>query len=142
MNFAERDGTAMEHTQEAHANRQAVQIGVQDGLLVHCLGSIPPTAGGCVVEFTFTLPAVPPDTRTAVAVTLLELDQEGQAFPRGMRTLLLPAHHNTRPMDIRAEGVRFILPAELDLSGDGTRRLAVQAESQYVDFHARCNMRE
>ena len=24
----------MEHTQEAHANRQAVQIGVQDGLLV------------------------------------------------------------------------------------------------------------
>ena len=132
----------MEHTQEAHANRQAVQIGVQDGLLVHCLGSIPPTAGGCVVEFTFTLPAVPPDTRTAVAVTLLELDQEGQAFPRGMRTLLLPAHHNTRPMDIRAEGVRFILPAELDLSGDGTRRLAVQAESQYVDFHARCNMRE
>ena len=132
----------MEHTQEAHANRQAVQIGVQDGLLVHCLGSIPPTAGGCVVEFTFTLPAVPPDTRTAVAVTLLELDQEGRAFPRGMRTLLLPAHHNTRPMDIRAEGVRFILPAELDLSGDGTRRLAVQAESQYVDFHARCNMRE
>ena len=132
----------MEHTQEAHANRQAVQIGVQDGLLVHCLGSIPPTAGGCVVEFTFTLSAVPPDTRTAVAVTLLELDQEGRAFPRGMRTLLLPAHHNTRPMDIRAEGVRFILPAELDLSGDGTRRLAVQAESQYVDFHARCNMRE
>ena len=132
----------MEHTQEAHANRQAVQIGVQDGLLVHCLGSIPPTAGGCVVEFTFTLPAVPPDTRTAVAVTLLELDQEGRAFPRGMRTLLLHAHHNTRPMDIRAEGVRFILPAELDLSGDGTRRLAVQAESQYVDFHARCNMRE
>ena len=132
----------MEHTQEAHANRQAVQIGVQDGLLVHCLGSIPPTAGGCVVEFAFTLPAVPPDTRTAVAITLLELDGEGRAFPRGMRTLLLPAHHSNQPMDVQAEGVRFILPAELDLSEDGTRRLVVQAESQYVDFHARCDMRE
>ncbi|WP_294549710.1 hypothetical protein [uncultured Pseudoflavonifractor sp.] len=132
----------MEHTQEACAKRQHVQIGARDGLLVHCLGSIPPAAGGCVAEFSFTLPAVPPDTRTAVAITLLELDQEGRAFPRGMRTLLLPAHHGARPMDVQAEGVRFILPAELDLSGDGVRRLVVQAESQYVDFHARCDMRE
>ena len=44
-------------------------------------------------------------------------------------------------MDIQAEGDRFILPAELDLSEDGARRLVVQAESQYVDFHARCDMR-
>ena len=95
-----------------------------------------------MVEFSFTLPAVPPDTRTAVAITLLELDGEGRTFPRGMRTLLLPSHHNTRPMDVQAEGVRFILPAELDLSEDGTRRLVVQTESQYMDFHARCDMRE
>lgn len=132
----------MEHAQEAHARRQTVETGAQDGLLVYYLGSISPAAGGCVVEFSFTLPAVPPDTRTAVAITLLELDKEGRAFPRGMRTLLLPSHHNTRPMDVQAEGVRFILPAELDLSEDGARRLVVQAESQYVDFHARCDMRE
>ena len=131
----------MEHAQ-AHVNRQTVEAGARDGLLVHYLGKIPPAADGCVVEFSFTLPAVPPDTRTAVAITLLELDGEGRAFPRGMRTLLLPAHHSTRPMAIQAEGVRFILPAELDLSRDGQRRLVVQIESQYVDFHAQCNMRE
>ena len=131
----------MEHAQ-AHANRHTVEAHAQDGLLVHYLGSIPPAAGGCVVEFAFTLPAVPPDTRTAVAITLLELDKEGRAFPRGMRTLLLPAHHSTRPMDVQAEGVRFILPAELDLSEDGSRRLVVQTETQYLDFHARCDMRE
>ena len=45
-------------------------------------------------------------------------------------------------MDVQAEGVRFILPAELDLSEDGSRRLVVQTESQYLDFHARCDMRE
>ena len=54
-----------------HAHRQTVETGAQDGLLVHYLGSISPAAGGCVVEFSFTLPAVPPDTRTAVAITLL-----------------------------------------------------------------------
>ena len=131
----------MEHAQ-AHANRHTVEAHAQDGLLVHYLGSIPPAAGGCVVEFAFTLPVVPPDTRTAVAITLLELDKEGRAFPRGMRTLLFPAHHSARPMDVQAEGVRFILPAELDLSEDGSRRLVVQTESQYLDFHARCDMRE
>ena len=130
----------MEHTQEARAHGHTVETLPQDGLLVHNLGPIPPAAGGCVVEFAFTLPAVPPDTRTAVAVTLLELDGGGRAFPRGMRTLLLPAHHSPRPMDVQVEGVRFILPAERDLSGTGRRQLAVQAEAQYVDLHARCSL--
>lgn len=129
----------MEHIQEALRLR-SVGAGPQDGLLVHDLGTLPVAPGGCVVEFSFTLPAVPPDTRTAVALTLLELDGAGRAFPRGMRTLLLPPHHSPQPTDIRADGVRFVLPAELDLSGEGRRRLAVQAEAQYVDFHARCDM--
>ena len=131
----------MEHTQEARAHGHTVETLPQDGLLVHNLGPIPPAAGGCVVEFAFTLPAVPPDTRTAVAVTLLELDGGGRAFPRGMRTLLLPAHHSPRPMDVQVEGVRFILPAELDLSGTGRRQRAARAEPRYVDAHARCEMR-
>ena len=93
----------MEHAQ-AHANRQTVEAHAQDGLLVHYLGSIPPAAGGCVVEFAFTLPAVPPDTRTAVAITLLELDKEGRAFPGGCAPCSSPPTTAPGPWTSRRRG--------------------------------------
>jgi Ca-activated chloride channel family protein len=117
---------------------KAIELTGVNGLLVRDLGLLPASGEGCILELAVTLEGVRPETRTALALTLTELDERDREFPRGVRTLLIPAHHNEGATDITVRDIRFILPAELNVGGDGGRRLRVRYERQCVDCPAVC----
>lgn len=121
----------------------AVQVEVEPGrgLLVQDLGAIPAADGGCVLELSLRLSGVCPDARTALALTLTELDKDGLEYPRGLRTLLVEAHHGPDANDVAVEAVRFPLPRALDVSGGGIRRFLVRVDAQCVDCHSVCRLR-
>lgn len=110
------------------------------GLLVRDLGPLTANEDGCILEFRLTLEAVPPEARTAVAVSLNELDGDDREYPRGTRVLLVPAHHGEHAADIPVQEVRFLLPAELNVGGAAGRRFRVRAERQCIDCPAICEL--
>ena len=118
--------------------KKVIELCGVKGLLVRDLGPLPPSEEGCILELALTLTAVQPETRTALAITLTELDEAGREFPRGVRTLLIPAHHGEKAQDIAVRDIRFLLPAALDVSGCGGRQLRVRYERQCVDCPAVC----
>ena len=119
---------------------KTIELTGVSGLLVRDLGPLPASEDGCILELAVTLEAVRPETRTALALTLTELDEAGREFPRGIRTLLVGAHHGEEPRDITVRDIRFLLPAELDVGGEGGRRLRVRCERQCVDCPAVCEL--
>lgn len=121
---------------------RAITLTCGCGLLVHDLGPLAPMGDGCILELALTLAAVCPEQRTAVALTLTELDPKDREYPRGMRTLLIPAHHGEEPQDVVVRDIRFILPVELDIGGEVGRRFRVQAERQCIDCPAVCVLPE
>lgn len=119
---------------------KAIELKMGGGLLVHDLGPLAPMAEGCILELAMTLEGVRPEVRTAVAVSLTELDGMDREYPRGTRILLVPAHHEETPKNLDVRDVRFILPAELDVGGEGGRRFRVRAERQCIDCPAVCEL--
>ena len=110
-------------------------------LLVCRLGDLDP-AGGQVLECSLRLTGVRPERRVAVAVALTERDDRDREYPRGVRTVAVPAHHGTEGRDIVVQPIRFILPAELDLGGADGRKLTVRADAHYIDGNERCLLTE
>lgn len=119
---------------------KAIELKSGGGLLVHDLGPLAPMRDGCILELNLTLEAVRPEARTAVAVSLTELDGSDREYPRGTRILLVPAHHDEGPKDVPVRDVRFILPAELNVGGEAGRRFRVRAERQCIDCPAICEL--
>ena len=97
----------------AHNREHKTWTGYLDGVKV----SVTSTGMGC------------PST----AIALEELDEAGNAFPRGLRTLLLPPQPGPGRAEVEGPAVRFVLPAELDLNPDGPRRLVLRADAHYVE---------
>lgn len=104
------------------------------------LGDLRPADRGRILDFALRLKDVPPERRVAVAVFLTERDGEDQEYPRGLRTWVVPAHHAGAPQDVDVSPIRFILPAELDMSGDGTRALTVRVDAHYIDRGGACRL--
>lgn len=121
---------------------KAITMSSCGGLLVQDLGPLPPAENGCILELSLSLEGVRPETRTALALTLSELDEADREYPRGTKILLVPAHHEEMPLDLPVEGIRFILPRELSVGGTEGRRFRVQAECQCVDCPAVCVLPE
>lgn len=119
---------------------KAIAMTACGGLLVYDLGPLPPAGEGCVLELSLTLEQVRPETRTAVALTLTELDGRDMEYPRGMRTLLVPAHHDEDPRDVTVQNIRFLLPCELSVGGPEGRRFRVRYERQCIDCPAVCEL--
>ncbi len=117
---------------------KAIAFASDGGLLVQDLGPLPPVENGCILELALTLEAVRPETRTALALTLTELDEQDREYPRGTKILLIPAHHDEAPKNLAVRDVRFILPSELDVGGESGRRFRVTAEHQCIDCPAVC----
>lgn len=117
---------------------KTVELKSSSGLLVQDLGALAPAEEGCVLELSVLLEAVAPECRTAVAVTLTELDERDREYPRGTRVLLVPAHHGEAAADVPLRNLRFLLPPELNVSGGRTRRFQVRVERQCIDCPAFC----
>lgn len=89
---------------------------------------------GRLLEVSVRLKNVCPGKRTALGISLHEIDERGGEAARGMRTLTVPAHGEACSRDIVVTGVRFVLPGDLCTSGNGERRLIARATAHYVDM--------
>jgi len=70
---------------------------------------------GRVLDVTATLRNVCPGRRSAVGMTLSEVDESGAEYARGFRSVSVPAHHGHGSRDVQLEKVRFILPEDVSL---------------------------
>lgn len=98
---------------------------------------------GRILQVDVTLKNICPNKRVALAVILTEVDDKDKEFPRGLKTLLIPAHHREGCRDVLVRCIKFVLPEELDVSGksDGIcnrRNFKVKSFANYVDTDFKC----
>ncbi|MBQ8238316.1 MAG: VWA domain-containing protein [Oscillospiraceae bacterium] len=98
---------------------------------------------GRILKLDVTIPNVCPGRRVALAVILTEEDDEGNEYRRGMKTLVIPAHDGESCRDVTVRCIRFVLPEELDVSGDAgrlcdQRNFRVRFIANYIDAGFTC----
>ena len=98
---------------------------------------------GRILKLDVTIPNVCPGRRMALAVILTEVDEEGSEYRRGMKTLVIPAHNCNICRDVTVRCIRFVLPEELDVSGDpssicNARNFRARFIANYIDTGFTC----
>jgi Ca-activated chloride channel family protein len=82
------------------------------------MGDVYMQSMGRIAQMDVTIKNVCPGKRVALAVILTEVDQAGQEHARGLKTVTVPAHHAATCRDVLVKCVKFVLPEDLDVSGD------------------------
>lgn len=98
---------------------------------------------GRILQLDVTLRGICPGRRVALAVVLTEVDDKGEEFQRGLKTLVIPAHHRDSCRDVTVRCVKFVLPEELDVSGStdticNRRNFKVRFIANYIDSGFEC----
>ena len=98
---------------------------------------------GRIVQLDVTLKNVCPGKRVALAVLLNEIDPCCEPQKRGIKFFTIPAHTGTTCRDITVRCIRFVLPEELDPSGEpevmcNSRNLQAQFIANYIDNDFEC----
>ena len=91
-------------------------------------------AMGRILDVTVTLRNVCPGRRSAVGLTLTEVDSDGAEYARGFRAITVPAHNGNCSRDIQLDSVRFILPEDLSLQR--RRHFICRVSHHYMDADA------
>ena len=90
--------------------------GCQDSV-VYDVGDAYLESLGRILQLNVNLKNVCPDKRVALGIILTEVDSQGNEYPRGMKTMTVPAHHYPTCRDVLVKCVKFVLPEDLDVSG-------------------------
>lgn len=98
---------------------------------------------GRILDVNLMLRNVCPGKRTAVGITVHEVDASGQERSRGFHSVTVPAHSGNACCDITLPTVRFILPEDLRTEGEsgcsGKRRhFVIRTTNRYVDSSVTC----
>ena len=99
---------------------------------------------GRILKLSVTVHNVCPNRRVALAAILTELDAQDVEYPRGTKTVLLPAHTASHCKDVTVRCLQFVLPESLDVSGGSTtaicnkRRFKARFIAHYVDTDYTC----
>lgn len=98
---------------------------------------------GRIIQLTVTLQNVCPHKRVAPAAILTEVDNQGNEYNRGMKTVLVPAHTRTTCQNVTVRCIKFVLPESLDVSGSigsicNTRNFKARFIAHYVDTDFEC----
>lgn len=83
-------------------------------------GDISTEIMGRIAEINCTIRGVCPGRRVAFAAVLTELDEDGNEYQRGMRIITIPAHTFPSCRDVRIEGLKIIIPGDIDDMTAGT----------------------
>lgn len=116
--------------------------GCEDHMVVD-LGDTYLESSGRIVELNLTLKNVCPGRRVALGVILTETDCRGSEYPRGFKTLTIPAHSYPSCRDVLVKCIRFVLPDDLSIacsSGGmcGPRNLKARVIAHNIDTDFRC----
>lgn len=98
---------------------------------------------GRILKLDVTLRNICPHRRVALAVILTEVDDKGNEFQRGMKTLVVPAHSREGCRDVTVRCVKFVLPEALDVSGKtdaicNRRKFKARFLANYIDSGFEC----
>ena len=99
---------------------------------------------GRIVQLDITLRRVCPNKRVALAVILTEVDDEGNEYKRGLKTITVPAHNRATCQDVTVRCVKFVLPEDLSVaeSADGSmcggRSFKARFIAHYIDNEFEC----
>lgn len=98
---------------------------------------------GRIVQLDVRLRNVCPYKRVALAVLLSEVDDEGNEYKRGMKTMTIPAHTRQTYRDVAVRNIKFVLPEDLDVSGSrcsicNARNLKARFIAHYIDNDFDC----
>lgn len=93
--------------------------GCQDSL-VYETGDTYLESIGRILQLDVNIKNVCPNKRVALGVILTEVDQEGNEYQRGMKTITVPAHNHPTCRDVLVKCIKFVLPEDLDVSGEAT----------------------
>lgn len=109
------------------------------------LADMLPSSQGRILELSACIRNVCPGKRTAVAVSVHELDENNVEHARGMKCMTMPAHHERSCRDVMLQGIRFVLPEDISLAGNcpsgsscARRRFVVRTLAHYVDMDSEC----
>ena len=86
---------------------------------------------GRTLDVNTTLRNVCPGRRSALGLTLTEVDENGVEYARGFQAVTVPAHNGRCNQDVKVETVRFILPEDLSLQN--RRHFIVRTQHHYLD---------
>lgn len=86
---------------------------------------------GRVLDVNATLLNVCPGRRSALGVTLTEVDENGAEYARGFRAVTVPAHNGRCNQDVQVDTMRFILPEDQSLQA--RRHFIVRTQHHYLD---------
>ena len=108
------------------------------------LGDVYLESQGRILQLSATIKHVCPGKRVALAVILTEVDGNGDEHQRGMKTLTVPAHDGPACRDVRIGCLKFVVPEDLDVSGNSPyslcnpRRFQARLIAHYMDTEFRC----
>ncbi|MBD5151767.1 MAG: VWA domain-containing protein [Oscillibacter sp.] len=98
---------------------------------------------GRIVQLDVRLRNVCPHKRVALGVLLTEVDQEGNEYKRGLKTMTIPAHTRETCRDVNVRNIKFVLPEDLDVSGSpcsicNARNFKARFIAHYIDNDFDC----
>ena len=120
-----------------------VTIGGCDDVVEYNAGEIGLDSPGRILELDATIKDVCPGRRVALAVILNEVDDEYNEHKRGLMTITVPAHDKDGCRDVTVRCIRFVLPEDLDVSGDpdaicNERKFKARFIAHYIDNDFEC----
>lgn len=105
-------------------------------------GTVALASQGRIIQISVTLQNVCPGKRVALALILSEITASGDPVPRGMKTLVVPAHSQASCQDVTVNCIKFVLPESLETTDTpcmcSPRNLRVQAIANYIDTDFVC----
>ncbi len=84
----------------------------------HDAGLLGLDSSGRILQLDVTIKDVCSNRRVALAVILNEVDDEENELKRGLKTIAVPAHGREGCRDVTVRCIRFVLPEDLDVSGE------------------------
>lgn len=95
---------------------------------------------GRILMLDVNIRNVCPERRVALGIVLTELDELDNEFPRGLKTLTVPAHHEPSCRDVLVKCVKFVLPEDLNVSDAPCqrRRFRIRLIAHNIDTAFEC----
>lgn len=116
--------------------------GCQDSI-VFDVGDVYLESMGRILQLDINLKNVCPNKRVALGVVLNETDPNGNEYPRGVKTITVPAHGFPSCRDVLVRCIKFVLPEDLDVSGGSRgmcnmRNFKVRVIAHNIDSDFQC----
>ena len=121
----------------------SVTIGGCEDTVEYNVSEIGLDSPGRILQLDVTLRNICPHRRVALAAILHEVDEHGNEFKRGMKTITVPAHDRPECHDVTVRCIRFVLPEDLDVSGTpdsicNERKFRARFIAHYIDNDFAC----